>query len=44
LLAGREYELDLTTGEKKIIAFNETITFEFLKPPIIKINFIKQNK
>ncbi|CAD8090309.1 unnamed protein product [Paramecium primaurelia] len=40
----KEYELDLTTGQKQIIVQEQTLTFEYARPKIIKINLIKQNK
>ncbi|CAK90054.1 unnamed protein product (macronuclear) [Paramecium tetraurelia] len=40
----KEYELDLTTGQKHIIVQEQTLTFEYVKPKSIKINLIKQNK
>ncbi|CAD8128618.1 unnamed protein product [Paramecium sonneborni] len=40
----KEYELDLTTGQKQIIVQEQTITFEYAKPKIIKINLINHKK
>ncbi|CAD8105556.1 unnamed protein product [Paramecium sonneborni] len=44
LSVGKEYELDLSTGKKEIIAFDEQFTFEYGKKRIIKIQIIDQNK
>ncbi|CAD8183863.1 unnamed protein product [Paramecium octaurelia] len=44
LCAGKEFELDLSTGKKEIIAGDERYTFEFGKPRIIRINLIDHNK
>ncbi|CAD8104666.1 unnamed protein product [Paramecium sonneborni] len=40
----KEYELDLTTGQKQIIVQEQNIIFEYAKPKIIKINLINHNK
>ncbi|CAD8076259.1 unnamed protein product [Paramecium primaurelia] len=44
LCAGKEFELDLSTGKKEIIAVDERFTFEYGKSRVIRINLIDHNK